>query len=394
MPVLRNDYYKYTYLLLSLLTTLSAALSSPSTHLNNLKMSNENGKPLMTFGVIADIQYAPIPDGTSYGGQPRYYRHALTVARHAATHFQEENVSLVVNLGDIIDGKCQEIEKHRREELDDYNPPNNGADPGHDAIDDVVTALSVYKGRILNTYGNHELYNLNREDIGSKLNIPMHHSNEPDGELVGYYFHSSPCNTVRFVVLDSYDVAIMQRCPNSSIKRQKAMKILAENNPNYPDQENSPEGMEGVQKRFVAFNGAVDEPQMDWLRSTLEEAKSEGQKAIILSHQPILPDSSSPVCLIWNYDEVLAILREYKCTVAAAFAGHAHRGGYKRDEESGIHFRVFEAALESNDPVKTYGFVDVHDDRLEVRGEGDCISAIYDLDHLSTHNAIEKGPKL
>merc|ERR1719276_602600 len=112
-------------------------------------------------------------------------------------------------------------------------------------------------------------------------------------------------------------------------KKAKAMEILSKNNPNYPDQENSPEGLEGLEKRFVAFNGAVDVPQIEWLRSTLEEAKVKGEKVIILSHQPILPGSSSPVCLIWNYDVVLNLLREYKCTVAAAFAGHAHRGGYK-----------------------------------------------------------------
>ena len=55
-------------------------------------------------------------------------------------------------------------------------------------------------------------------------------------------------------------------------------------------------------------------------------------------HQPIKPKSSGEVCLIWNYTEILDILRLYKCTVAAAIAGHAYKGGYKRDEESGIHF--------------------------------------------------------
>lgn len=163
----------------------------------------------------------------------------------------------------------------------------------------------------------------------------------------------------------------------------KGNEVLEKHNPNYPHTKNSPEGLEGVQKRFVAFNGGVDEPQMGWLRMSLEEAKREEQRVIIISHQPILPESSSPVCLTWNYDEVLGLLREYKCTVAASFSGHAHRDGYKRDDVSGIHFRVFEAALESNDPVKTYAFFDVHVDRLEIRGEGDCTSAIYDLNHLS-----------
>ena len=108
--------------------------------------------------------------------------------------------------------------------LDDYKPPCDVDDPGIDAIDDVISALSVSKGRVLHTYRNHELNNLSREDIGIKLNIPMHQIDEPDNELVVYYAHTSPCSIVRFIVLDSYDVTIMQRCSDSSIKRQKAMK--------------------------------------------------------------------------------------------------------------------------------------------------------------------------
>lgn len=56
-------------------------------------------RPLFSIGILADIQYAPVPDGYSYSGVPRYYRHALTAARVAASHFQKEQVDLVVNLG-------------------------------------------------------------------------------------------------------------------------------------------------------------------------------------------------------------------------------------------------------------------------------------------------------
>ena len=347
-------------------------------------MPESSPKPILKIGVLADIQYAPIPDGQSFSGSPRYYRHSIVAAKHAANHFQHENVDLVVNLGDIIDGKCQEIDKHCQEEEGhiSFKERYEDLDPGHGALDNVVEALSDYTGKILHTYGNHELYNLNREDIGMKLGIPF--VREKSGDLVGYYAHDSPCKSTKFVVLDSYDIALMKRCPDTSIKYQKACEILQKHNPNFPQNENSPVGLEGMQKRFVAFNGGVDEPQLEWLRYTLEKAKQEKQKVIILSHQPILPETSSPICLMWNYDEVLDILREYKGTIAASFSGHAHRCGYVRDEKSGIHFRVFAAALESKDPIKTYGFVHIHDDRLEIIGEGDLASAVYDLDHLTT----------
>ena len=329
--------------------------------------------PRFTFGVIADIQYANIPDGTSYAGVPRYYRHSLETASHAATHFENDNVELVLNLGDIVDGKCQDVVGNGGDELP------AGVDPGEVAVDDVLDALSAYKsGPILHTYGNHELYNLEREKLGEKLGIQF--VKEEYGDLVGYRSHVH--NGIRFVVLDTYDINILRRCPDSSGKHREAVETLTRENPNFPDQANSPEGLVGVQKRYVAFNGAVDAPQLDWLSKTLEEARQNGEKAIILSHQPILPGSSSPVCLVWNYKDVLKVLRKYNDVVVASFAGHAHKGGYKRDR-SGIHFRVIEAALENPAPNKTYAMVDVYGDRLAVRGYGNCTSAVYDISHAS-----------
>jgi manganese-dependent ADP-ribose/CDP-alcohol diphosphatase len=337
-------------------------------HANDKDQKYPSTKPLLTFGVIADIQYAPIPDGYSYTGNPRYYRHALDVASHAAKHFEQEKVSLVLNLGDIVDGKCQSIAKHGGEPLPE------GVDPGHKSVDDVVQALSRYKhGPIIHVYGNHCLYNVDRPTLQSKLGIPF--VKEPCGDLVGYWSHVQ--NGVRFVVLDSYDINKMQRCNSTSQKHKEANDILSKNNPNYPENENSPEGLVGVAKRFVAFNGGVGSVQLEWLRNTLQRARDNGEKVVVLSHQPIHPQSTSPVCLVWNYKEVLAALREYKDVVLASFSGHAHKGGYQRDI-SGIHFRVLEAALESPDPDKTYAMVDMYDHYMEVRGFGSCKSAIYD----------------
>lgn len=340
------------------------------------KMEDANKKqriePLLSMGVIADIQHAPIPDGASYGGVPRYYKHALEVAGVAAQHFQQSKVDLVLNLGDIIDGKCTT-------DFITDNEDENSKGVGLEAIQNVVKALSAYKnGPILHTYGNHELYNLSRESIGKILDIPF--VKESNDDLVGY--RSYVKNNFRFIVLDTYDIAMMGRCPQTSEKRKKAEQILAKHNPNYPEKENSPENLEGVQKRFVAFNGGIDSAQLTWLRSTLAEAKRNNERVIVLSHQPILPASSSPVCLVWNYEEVLEILREYKGNIIASFCGHAHKGGYKRDPESGIHFRVFEAVLESPHPIRTYAFVDIFENELVVRGEGRCESACYDFSHL------------
>jgi manganese-dependent ADP-ribose/CDP-alcohol diphosphatase len=276
---------------------------------------------------------------------------------------------LLINLGDIIDGKCA------------------AAEHGEKAIDNVLEALSEYThGRILHTYGNHELYVHGREEIFQKLNIPFV-IEDTTSELVGYY--SFVTNKIRFIVLDSYDIALMGRCPETSLKRREAVQWLSVNNPKYPNEENSPKGLNGLKKRFVAFNGAVGTVQVQWLQETLRTENSNYERVIVLSHQPILPGSSSPLCLMWNFNDVLRVLRQYRCTIMASFAGHAHRGGYARDEQSGIHFRVFESVLETPRPYMTYGFVDIHEDFMQVRGIGECISAVYDFSHMAQASVRE-----
>ena len=60
--------------------------------------------------MIADVQHAPIDDGYSYSGTPRYYRHALAAAAVAARRFQDEGVDMAIDLGDIIDGQAKDVD--------------------------------------------------------------------------------------------------------------------------------------------------------------------------------------------------------------------------------------------------------------------------------------------
>jgi manganese-dependent ADP-ribose/CDP-alcohol diphosphatase len=392
---------------------------------NQVQGDDEDDRPMYTFGVVTDIQYAPIPNGHSYSGNARYYRHSIDAAYVAATHFQNEYVQCVLNLGDIIDGKCANVERwgggdssssSSVKEDEDEKKDEEEATPrkedgeekiaakqqqqnivsvGHDAIDDVLEALSIYQvGKIVHTYGNHELYNLSREELAKKLSIPF--TLESTKDLVGYYdhlldephYHNRNMNNydawkLRFVIIDSFDISLLDRCPKTSSKYHAAHEIMMSNNPNYQQgQENSPENLVGLQRRFVAFGGGVDIPQLHWLEQMLVNARANNEKIILCSHQPIHPGSSFPTCLIWNYNDILTIVRKYSDVIIASFSGHAHKGGYVRDVDSGVHFRTFEAMLESPPPICTYAIVDLFENRLDVRGMGDCVSDSYDSDHL------------
>jgi len=51
-----------------------------------------------------------------------------------------------------------------------------------------------------------------------------------------------------------------------------ATKLLDEKNPN--TDKNSPDGLVGVARRFVMFNGAVGKEQLSWLNDVLQDASA------------------------------------------------------------------------------------------------------------------------
>jgi manganese-dependent ADP-ribose/CDP-alcohol diphosphatase len=112
--------------------------------------------PLLRIGIIADVQHAPIDDGFSYSGTPRYYRHSLSAASSAARKFQEAECDFAIDLGDVIDGQCK-------------NLPGG---PGP-VLDSISETLSEYKGEWFHTYGNHEMYCFDRQTIGERLGVPF-----------------------------------------------------------------------------------------------------------------------------------------------------------------------------------------------------------------------------
>jgi hypothetical protein len=53
----------------------------------------------------SDVQYADIPDGTSFHGVPRYYRNALVALQRAvSSDWVPAKVDFGIHFGDIVDG--------------------------------------------------------------------------------------------------------------------------------------------------------------------------------------------------------------------------------------------------------------------------------------------------
>ncbi|KAK9726658.1 hypothetical protein RND81_05G228800 [Saponaria officinalis] len=262
-------------------------------------------QPLFSFGVISDVQYADIPDGRSFLGVPRYYRHSVLVLQRAVKKWNDlQNLKFSVNFGDIVDGFCPK-------------------DQSLNAIKKIAHEFQKFNGPVYHMIGNHCLYNLPREELLPLLNI---HTNNSCA-----YYEFSPSPEYRFVVLDGFDISAIG-WPKDHPKTLEALRVLNEKNPNLD--KNSPAGLEGLKRRFLMFNGAVGKEQLEWLDRVLEDATELKQKVIVCCHLPLDP-------------------------------GHDHKGGYSVDSH-GIHHRVLEAALECPPGSDAFGYVDVYEDRISL----------------------------
>eukprot|EP00995_Heteronema_vittatum_P011574 NODE_7263_length_410_cov_155.609418_g5616_i0.p1 GENE.NODE_7263_length_410_cov_155.609418_g5616_i0~~NODE_7263_length_410_cov_155.609418_g5616_i0.p1 ORF type:complete len:111 (+),score=32.49 NODE_7263_length_410_cov_155.609418_g5616_i0:33-335(+) len=87
--------------------------------------------------------------------------------------------------------------------------------------------------------------------------------------------------------------------------------------------------------------------------------------------------------IIYDFEETLGILHTAgKGAVVAVLAGHSHRGGYAVDSAGIHHVTVQSPLIHSQDGQVAYGYVDVHQDRIEIRGQGALTSRTLDFPPL------------
>ena len=303
------------------------------------------GKRQFSFGIITDVQYADIPNGKSFHGVPRYYRHSLDVLKRAVKDWSAKDLQFAVQLGDIVDG-------------------NHPSEKAHEGLTSVTELFEQLRCRTWHTLGNHCLYTSQREKLHTYLNIPA----AEDGAS---YYDFSPVPGWRIFMLDSYDVSVLG-WPEGHPRRLLAEAILNEKNPN--ENKNSPDGLEGVQRRFVKFGGGVSDDQLQWLERKLRQAKEQDERAILCTHLPLHPKTAHPNSLLWNFEQVNETIASFAGTVVAVLSGHCHRDRETFDEH-GIYYRVFEAVLECPPGADAYGHIDVHENCMVIHGVGRLNSA-------------------
>jgi len=195
------------------------------------------------------------------------------------------------------------------------------------------------------------------------------------GPTFGGWHSYSPHPRYRFLILDAYEIAIIG-ISEGDANYAKAHAVLQANNPQVFTSNDWLSGIDGIQRRFVPYNGGMSPMQLEWLERELCTAVQErGELVVVFSHISVQPGANASSCLVWNFEDVTQRLQRFaaskfngKAGVVAVFAGHAHEGGYAIDE-AGIHHVTLASPLEAEDCL-AHAVLLVREGELSLRGAG------------------------
>lgn len=267
----------------------------------------QDQKPLFSFGLIADVQYADSePAGT------RYYKSSLNKLRESLSVISKDSVDFVITLGDLID-----------RDYKSYKP--------------VLSILDSSGLKFFHVTGNHDysVYPV------YKKRLPAEYTNRP-----GYYSFSH--SNFRFIFLNGNEISTYSS--NSKMKIKKAgvlldsLKIRGESN-------------------AVEWNGGISDKQLLWLDNQINEAHVLNEKAFIFCHFPVFPEN---VHNLLNYRDILIVLGKYKNTIAW-FNGHNHEGNYGKLGMT--HFVTIKGMVET-ERENSFATIDVYRNRIRIVGSG------------------------
>lgn len=342
--------------------------------------------PCVTLGIIADPQYADVPDGSSFDGKERRcFRRSLEHCAAAGAAFRAASCALVLHLGDAIDGR-----NASRADVE------NAGELSRRALADVFLRLrDEGEGNsplpLLHVVGNHELMNFSRAELRDAYVLPppaalsasgvaLVNALPSDGRL--YYSARLPGGW-RLIVLDAYDVAMGWRgADRASAQHDAAVALLCAENPNEASWNPLVRGdyfanleHAGVRKRFVPFNGAVGPEQLEWLQRELAVCADEGDSVIIALHTPTYEHAACTTtvhtCLLHNYDALLSTFAAAGC-VSLVLSGHLHEGAFGVDAAGTTHVTL-ESPL-THPENGAHALLRVFSDRLELEGCGTAVA--------------------
>lgn len=334
--------------------------------INQSPIGANSNKPIVTFGILTDIQYADIDDVIKYG-RKRYYRGSIDLAKRAVEAWKAHETSndckfkFVLQLGDIVDGFLTKDYNKVIENLHKSLGVLEKMFPEH-YFKSEYSFNSEMPPKILHCYGNHEAHSMPRKII---QDLPINTSRALKQNNQGNYYWYDITDKLRLICLDQYEISALGFDKNDNIYKE-SMQLVEENTKlieTCTDQEEI-----NYYTRFRIYNGAISELQLKWLAEQLEECKRLDKKVLLCGHIPLLKEAAD-LHLCWNSEEILELLWSYDNMVLAYLCGHYHPGGYYKDKNN-IHHLTVPAILETPPDSNSYIIAKVFEDKLVLDIEG------------------------
>ena len=274
-------------------------------------------KPLLTFGLICDVQYADAePQGE------RHYRASPAKLKAAVEWLSKKDLPFTLHLGDLIDR--------------DFN-----------SFATVLPLLNGLGHPVRHLLGNHD-YTVAEGDksrVVATLGMPADY----------YRFDSGG---VRLLMLDTNDLSTYKHPQGSQLDLESEAlleRLVAEN-----------------RSGAKPYNGGISVDQLAWLDRELTDADAAGARVILCGHHPLLPGDGHQA---WNWDGVLEVIDRHR-SVTAYFNGHFHDGA--EIIRNGVHYITFKSLL--HEPgVNAWSAIRIFGDRLEIEGNGREASRVIKL---------------
>ncbi|MBB4036682.1 3',5'-cyclic AMP phosphodiesterase CpdA [Dysgonomonas hofstadii] len=266
-------------------------------------------KPLIRFGIMADIQYCNCENNGN-----RFYRNSLPKLDKAVSFFNSNQVDFTINLGDLVDKNFSDL-------------------------DSVLIFLNKLDRKVINISGNHDYGGVsNNKTLYDKLSMPDE-----------YFIYEIPEHNWLFIFLNTNELSSYANIKGT--EKETEFNTLKE--------KLKKEG----RKNSAPWNGGISKKQLSWLNNLLSEADKTDQRVLIFAHHPLYPDNGLTAL---NDKEILSVIEKYNC-VKAVFAGHHHPGdfGYYKS----IPFITLEGIVET-EYDNSFGIVTVYNNRITIEGKG------------------------
>jgi 3',5'-cyclic AMP phosphodiesterase CpdA len=267
-------------------------------------------EPILRFGVIADPQYADLDPNSVLD---RHFRASLGKLAEAIATFEGEDLDFVVTLGDLIDRGWEHfaapLEIYRRSRHECLFLPGN-----HDFLVEPARIAEVYP----------------------LLGMPAP-------------YYSFVRSGIRFVVIDGCEESLFATAADplrQAAARRRLEALEATGAINAKD-----------------WNAGISETQFAWIAGQLETARAAGQAVIVMGHYPLYPQTDH---VMWDAHALTELFADAP-HMLAYICGHDHRGGIAR---TGHCWFVNAVGMVDTPQDNAFAIVDIHADRLDIRGFG------------------------